>query len=49
MEPYKSTKDIMSNNGIKRKIVIPKKLSSELAEIIGIAIGDGHVRIGNDG
>lgn len=33
----------MSKNDKKRKIIIPKKITAELAEIIGIIIGDGHV------
>ena len=32
-----------SGNDIRRGITIPSKLDSELAEIVGIIIGDGHV------
>ena len=39
----------MSKNDIRRCIKIPDKLTHDLAEIIGIVVGDGHVRIGNDG
>jgi hypothetical protein len=37
------TKVQYSNNDKKRKITIPESLSSELAELIGIIMGDGHV------
>ncbi len=32
-----------SNKDLKRNIIIPKRLTKELAEFVGIVVGDGHV------
>ena len=37
------TKIEYSNNDLKRGIIIPKRLTKELAEFVGIILGDGHV------